>query len=142
MAKVTLMPAIESISGKIGNVVFRTYKNGQTRVYSSDTKNRKTKISKNEIRNREVFARACADWQVMPQIIRNHWQSEYQFNDRIYNGKKYATLHGYFIAKRMAEMKVESRKTKVESQEMRVSEQQNDNDARVEIVINWKKENL
>jgi len=137
MAKVTLMPAIESISGKIGNVVFRTYKNGQTRVYSSDRSPRKTKVTKKETQQREFFARACADWKVMPQIIRNHWQSEYRFNDRIYNGKKYATLRGYFLAKKMAELKVESQKPKDERQEMRAPEQPKDNGVRVEILMSW-----
>jgi len=36
MARVTLMPGIERISGTVGNFIFKTYKNGQVRAYSSE----------------------------------------------------------------------------------------------------------
>ena len=35
MAKVILSDGLESISGKVGNMVFRTYKNGTVRVYKA-----------------------------------------------------------------------------------------------------------
>ena len=104
------MPGIESISGRVGKVVFKTRKNGQTYMYPSEPSERKTKISANEIRNREAFATAAREWHNMAEIIRNHWRSEYQFNEQTYNGKKYATLRGYFLAKKMAELKNEKKK--------------------------------
>ena len=32
MAKVTLRPEIAGISGKVGNMIFKTFKNGQVRL--------------------------------------------------------------------------------------------------------------
>lgn len=58
MARVTLIPELKGISGKIGNMVFKTYKNGQVRVYKATEKPvaRSTKPSERELANRRRFA--------------------------------------------------------------------------------------
>ena len=56
MARVTLKPEIESISGKIGKFIFRTYKNGQVRAYKAPDYHRSTPPSEKEIKARRLFA--------------------------------------------------------------------------------------
>ena len=43
MAKVELMPGIKSISGRVGNMIFRTYRNGKVRVYPGASSRRNGK---------------------------------------------------------------------------------------------------
>lgn len=61
MAQATLIPGVESISGKVGNFMFKTFdRNGQkeVRVYlcKPDSYRRKTKVSAHERRQRALFA--------------------------------------------------------------------------------------
>ena len=57
MARVTLPMGIRQISGRVGNVCFRTMKaTGKTYMTSLPSK-RTTKISESEIKARERFAR-------------------------------------------------------------------------------------
>ena len=64
MAKCTIDPftgEIVTISGKLGNTLFKTYRNGQVRVYllpSSPTP-RSTPLSEKEIASRNLFAIAA-----------------------------------------------------------------------------------
>ena len=64
MAKVNLMAGIQNISGKVGNVVFRTFQRrdgkSETRVYSSKRRERTTKIRKTELAARSLFTRRQA----------------------------------------------------------------------------------
>lgn len=55
MAKVTLRPEIAGISGKVGNMIFRTYKNGQVHVYKAPESRRRKHISENELKARALF---------------------------------------------------------------------------------------
>ena len=55
MARVILNPAIKSVSGKVGNLIFKTYKNGQVRVYKVDEVPQRTHISPQELANRRRF---------------------------------------------------------------------------------------
>lgn len=55
MARVTLRPEIAGISGKVGNMIFKTFKNGQVRVYKAPEYQRKTKPSENEMKARDLF---------------------------------------------------------------------------------------
>ena len=55
MAKVTLRPEIAGISGKVGNMIFKTFKNGQVRVYKAPEYQRKIKPSENELKARALF---------------------------------------------------------------------------------------
>ena len=66
MAQATLLPGIESISGKVGNYLFKTYKrNGrkEVRVYlrPTDSYHRLTKVSATEITQRKRFGEACRE---------------------------------------------------------------------------------
>ena len=59
MAKVTLRPEIIGISGKVGNMVFKTYKNGQVRLYKAPSYQRKTSVTNAERQARSTFALRC-----------------------------------------------------------------------------------
>ena len=59
MAKVTLRPEFEGISGKVGNMLFRTYKNGEVRMYKAPEYKRSTPVSNKEHKIRELFYRRC-----------------------------------------------------------------------------------
>ncbi len=55
MAKVTLSPELESISGKVGNLVFRTYKSGKVSVHRLMPNQRTTPVSPEERAKRIRF---------------------------------------------------------------------------------------
>ena len=57
MAKAILPPELIGISGKLGNVIFKTYKNGQVRVYKAPDYQRKKTLSDAEIQARQLFHR-------------------------------------------------------------------------------------
>lgn len=67
MAKVTLPMGIRSISGKVGNVCFRTIKATGKVYVSSLSQARKTQPSTSEIEARERFARKARIVKVMRQ---------------------------------------------------------------------------
>ena len=56
MAHVTLPPFIQSISGRVGNLCFRTSAEGKTTVYVNAKKSRSTPLTKQEVHARELFA--------------------------------------------------------------------------------------
>ena len=56
MAQVKLPPFIQSISGQVGNIIFRTYASGKTGLYPCPVQKRTTPLTKAEMRAREVFA--------------------------------------------------------------------------------------
>ena len=55
MAKVTLRPEIAGISGKIDNLIFRTYKSGKVVAYKAPEYVRKKPVSEQELAARELF---------------------------------------------------------------------------------------
>lgn len=55
MARVTLPPFIQSLSGQVGNLCFRTSSDGKTCVYLSSRQKRSKPISEKEIRARNLF---------------------------------------------------------------------------------------
>ena len=57
MAKVTLRPEIMSISGKVGKVMFKTFKNGEVRMYQAPSYERKKPFSEKELQAKELFRR-------------------------------------------------------------------------------------
>ena len=67
MAKVTLPMGIRSISGKVGNVCFRTMKTTGKVYMSSAPQARKTQPSASEMEARERFARKARIVKVMRQ---------------------------------------------------------------------------
>lgn len=56
MAKVTLPSFIQSISGQVGDLCFRTSASGKTSVYLATKQKRITAVSKNEMQARSLFA--------------------------------------------------------------------------------------
>ena len=56
MATVTLPPFLQSISGQVGNICFRTYASGKIGIYLCPTQTRTTPATKAELRSRAIFA--------------------------------------------------------------------------------------
>ena len=56
MANVKLMAGIEGISGKVGGLIFKTYKNGKVRMFRAEEHKRKKKLSQNEKDARTRFS--------------------------------------------------------------------------------------
>ena len=55
MAKVTLPPFIQSLSGQVGNLCFRTSADGKICVYLAPKQTRNKPISEKEMRVRNLF---------------------------------------------------------------------------------------
>ena len=55
MAKITLPPEIIGISGRVGNMIFRTTKDGRTFVNSANRQKRSTQPKPAEIAQRQRF---------------------------------------------------------------------------------------
>lgn len=60
MAKITLQPFITSISGRIGNMYFRTYASGKTTMTTNQPRKRSTPCSEAEIQAKQLFAKRAA----------------------------------------------------------------------------------
>lgn len=118
--KVTLAAGIASMSGKNGNMVFRTYKrpNGkiETRAYVLPKKGwdarqkrttygytRTTKPSEKEIAARERFSQISQILNNLTEEQRTRYAQEWQISKYKFNGKSYATLRGYIMARIYAE---------------------------------------
>jgi len=107
--KVTLAAGIASMSGKNGNMVFRTYKrpNGktETRAYILPKKGcrRATKPSGNELAARSRFAQISQTLNNLTEEQRTRYAQEWQISKYKFNGKSYATLRGYIMARLYAE---------------------------------------
>ena len=56
MAKVTLSPELQSISGKVGNLIFKTYKSGKVGLYRYLPTRRTAPLSPEERASRRRFA--------------------------------------------------------------------------------------
>ena len=61
MAKVTLRPEILGISGKVGNMIFRTTKDGRTFVGSANRQPRSSKPKPDELARRARFVRMAQE---------------------------------------------------------------------------------
>ena len=107
--KVTLAAGIASMSGKNGNMVFRTFKrpNGktETRAYVLPRKGytRTTKPSENEIAARSRFSQISQKLNNLTEEQRTRYAQEWQISKYKFNGKLYATLRGYIMARLYAE---------------------------------------
>lgn len=110
--KCTLMPGIESISGSVKGkngtrLIFKTYKrpsvnrNGkpETRVYLSKKQQRTKPLSENEMACRVRFAAAGAYAANLTDEQRKQYYDEWKRSSYFFNGKEYATLKGYIIAR-------------------------------------------
>ena len=118
--KVTLAAGIESMSGKNGNMVFRTYKRPdgktETRAYALPKKGwnarqkrttygytRSTKPSENELAARSRFSQISLRISNLTEEQRTRYAQEWQISKYKFNGKSYATLRGYIMARLYAE---------------------------------------
>ena len=124
------MPGIESISGSIkgangSRLIFKTYKRPsvnrpnktETRVYISQKKKRTKPLSENEIVCRTRFAEARAYAANLSDEQARQYYDEWKRSDYLFNGKRYATLKGYIMARYYAEHpKTESGTTSVVNQ--------------------------
>ena len=113
--KITLAKGIESISGSFKtknghHIIFKTYKrpsanrpHGQTetRMYSipSSSYQRKTPITEKEKLIRTQFKAASVYWNSLLDEQKQRFADEYKRSKCMFNGKKYATLRGYVIAR-------------------------------------------
>ena len=62
MAKVTLVNGtVKSISGRLGNMIYKTYKNGTTKAYLYHKAERSTPLSEKEIAARILFSTAASE---------------------------------------------------------------------------------
>lgn len=61
MARVILRPEILGISGKVGNMIFRTTKTGKTFVSSAKRKPRHSAVTSNELHQRGRFTAMCQE---------------------------------------------------------------------------------
>ena len=106
------MPGIKSISGAMNvangrQMVFKTYKKRaadgtiktETRLYMMDRKERKTPLSENEMNARLRFKQATDYYNTLEEWQRAEYHHQWRADKYCYNGKKYATLRGYIIAR-------------------------------------------
>ena len=114
--KCTLNPEIENISGKIGGLLYRTYKrpNGktETRAYLLPRKQngkfgytRKAAYSENEIASKVRFAQIAGMIKALSEEQKAQYQKEWEAANYKFNGKKYCILRGYIMARLYDEMK-------------------------------------
>jgi hypothetical protein len=73
MAKVTLHPMLLGISGKIGSIVFYSYRNNQYARRYVIPKNPNTPAQKSR---RELFAEAVNKWQNLPEHKKSRWNND------------------------------------------------------------------
>ena len=110
MAKVTLRSDIQSMSGKFGNVLFKTYtkRDGskETRAYVMPRKTdgsygyqRRTCLSPKEIEIRKTFQQVNAALKAMTPETKDEYYRLWKDAGYKFNGKKYATLRGYIMAR-------------------------------------------
>ena len=128
--KCTLSPGIESISGSVkglngSRLIFKTYKRPsvnrksktETRVYLSHKQTRTKPLSDNEIACREWFSAARTYAANLSDEKRKRYHDEWKRSDYLFNGKRYATLRGYIMARFYAERpKTENGTTSVVNQ--------------------------
>lgn len=120
MAKVTFKSNIESISGKVGDLVYRTFSrrdgSKETRVYVLPVKDyrngrksygytRRTKVSDAELEARRKFTVAQAALRQLTDEQLENYKSEWVKAHSKFNGKKYSSLRGFIMARLYDEMK-------------------------------------
>ena len=114
--KCTLTPGIESLSGSVkgkngSRLIFKTYSRPsvnrksktETRCYLSHKQTRTKPLSDNEIACRARFAEARAFAANLSDEQRQQYHDEWKRSDYLFNGKTYATLKGYIMARFYAE---------------------------------------
>ena len=115
MAKVTLRSDIQSISGRVGNMLFKTYTKPdgtkETRAYRIPYRGngkyyqRSAKPSAGEIAARKQFQNICMAIKALTKEQRGNYCREWVKAKYTLNGKKYASLRGYIMARMYQDLK-------------------------------------
>lgn len=114
--KCTLNPNIASISGRIRDLEFRTFKRPgrkpETRVYILPKRPdgtygyvRHKPYSDKELAVRTMFTKAATAFATMPENERKQYHDEWVKANYKFNGKKYNTFRGYVIARLIADFR-------------------------------------
>ena len=102
--KVTFKDGIESLSGKSGNIIFKTYRRGgkiDTRAYLRPLGGyeRSAPVTEKELACREKFAAFQKFWRTLPPDNKMRYQELWNQDGFTYRGKQYGTLRGYVMAR-------------------------------------------
>ena len=115
--KCILNPNIGSISGKSGNMLFKTFHRAdgktETRAYllprNRETGRygykRKAAVTQGEMESRGRFKRVSEIVASLSDENKQQYSQEWKKAKYKFNGKKYCTLRGYIIARLYADMK-------------------------------------
>ena len=109
-------PAIEHVSGRCGQMLYKTFKRmdgtKETRVYllpkQSNGKygyGRRTKPSESELATRARFTQVSRIIKNMPEDQKMAYRKQWVKDKYKFRGKKYSTLNGYIRARIYAEFK-------------------------------------
>ena len=113
--KCQLIPGIKSISGVCGDKLYKTYTkpdgSKETRVYLLQKKangkygyERKAALTEREIKARVRFQKVTAALASLSEQSREKFYREWKAAKYKFNGKEYATLRGYIMARLYVEM--------------------------------------
>ena len=116
MAKVEFFSGIENVLGtlakksyKVGNsiltdrVVAKVTASGKQRIYFMRNEPRTKKLSNAEINARTRFSQIAADIKALPEEDCKRFSQDWKQTNGKFNGKKYATLRGYIVARMFAQ---------------------------------------
>ncbi len=115
--KCILNPNFSSISGRSGNVLFKTFHRAdgktETRAYllprNRETGKygykRKAAVTQGEMESRERFKRVFEIFASLSDATKQQYSREWKKARYKFNGKKYCTFRGYVIARLYADMK-------------------------------------
>ena len=112
--KCILNPNFESISGKSGGVLYKTYKRPggktETRAYilprlgnGKYGYKRKAALTQGEIAARDKFKQISARVKDIPMDEKLAYHAQWKKANYKFNGKKYGSLRGYIMARLYAE---------------------------------------
>lgn len=114
MAHVEFPKGIQGVSGTLssrkykdadGNIVTRkvivtcSKTTGKQRIYLREYRGRSTMPSPKELAIRERFAQAAAFYSALTEDDKERYYRLWRKDNLKYNGKKYATLRGYIVAR-------------------------------------------
>ena len=114
--KCTLNPSIKSASGKIGNLLFKTFTkpdgSKEVRAYGMPRRKdgsfgyeRKAKPTKGELAARQLFQTVTMKLQALTEEQRMQYAREWKTARYKLHGKEYRTLRGYIMARIYDDMK-------------------------------------
>ena len=114
--KCKLNPNIQNVSGKVGNILFKTYTRPdgtkETRAYGMPRRKdgsfgyeRKAAITLGEMKSRGRCQKVSAAVNSLSIQSREKFQREWRAARYKFNGKLYKTLRGYIMARIYDEMK-------------------------------------